>query len=70
VDMFWSVVVARNGDVTSVIGDVLAGCFCPSISSGASESYVISPLGKKIGINKVMITCTGVLVVPSLSMGQ
>jgi len=54
-----------------VIGDALAGCSCPSVSSGVSESDVIFPLQKKIfEINKVIITCTGVFVVLSLSLGH
>ena len=54
-----------------MIGDTLAGCcFCPSVSSGVSESDVIFPLQKIFGINKVIVTCTGVLVVLSLSLGH
>lgn len=68
--MFWSVVVAWNEDVTSVIGDALAGCFCPSVSSGVSESDVIFPLQKIFEINKVIITCTGALAVLLLSLGH
>ena len=69
--MFCSVVVARNDNVTSVIGDALAGCCCcPSVSSGVSESDVIFPLQKIFEINKVIVTCTGILVVLSLSLGH
>jgi hypothetical protein len=40
--MFWSVVVARDDDVTSsVIGNAPPGSFCPSVSSEAPESDVI-----------------------------
>jgi len=53
-----------------VIGDALAGCFCPSVSSGVSESDVIFPLQKIFEINKVIITCTGALVVLLLSLGH
>jgi len=53
-----------------VNGDALAGCFCPLVSSGVSESDVIFPLQKIFEINKVIITCTGVLVVLSLSLGH
>jgi hypothetical protein len=53
-----------------VNGDALAGCFCPSVTSGVSESDVIFPLQKIFEINKVIITCTGVLVAVSLSVGQ
>ena len=64
--MFWSAVVAGNGDVTSVNGDALAGCFCPSVS----ESDVIFPLQKIFEISKVVITCTVVLAILSLSLGH
>jgi hypothetical protein len=53
-----------------VNGDALAGSFCPSVSSGVSESEVIFPLQKIFEINKVIITCTGVLVVLSVCLGR